>query len=613
MNRQRVFFIAGITAVMAAILSWTIELALLRYPFFAVFVGSTIFIMVQSAPFVETKLKRPNKYSYLMDYTILIGIISTIIVSTTTAVGVPGLFYFFVIFSSFLISSRIILFDQRLIICLIQIILFGVAIRASLYFSYPMYGQDLFHLGATEYILTEGVRIPPDLTYYHDYPIAHILGAVSSLLGGLSGKQGLFIAGGVVQVLSYCILYLISKELGFDNQLGLLTVLFATVSGAPIDMGSEIFAQTLAGGMFVFILWLLLRQSKGPRLILCLIVLSIVGFFTHHLIVALLVAITAVFSVVRIIKLDNHQLVFQSINPLSILQSGAVIILSVISVYYWIDRGYIMFQINRIITIFSFWSGSGSEVTADATSPPSVLFLDGFVPPVAQWAAPMLILVTVVTISGFIFLSDIKNPNHSLKTIRYILATIIIFAGFAGMYAIGGQGPLTRVFPSVTIICSILVAYILSVNRSQKSIHYSTIFITIFIIVCAATAGILNPAVAIPDRTDESFSPTGTHQDLAAIDFSEKYAESPVSDNYLATGSKWYGPTFASQSVDAVLHHQDRVNTDAYDDAVSDGESIIYRSSFESIYLIQPPTTAKYYSSGDVKIYGQFKRPIQSE
>lgn len=599
-----VIILAALSAIAASILSWVIESPLLKYPLITVAIGSVLFIIKNNISRLYFSVMSSKKTD-LTDILIFLGISAITIHSMNTPLGVPRLFYILTIGITILLSARIVLGSVHPVIALLEIILLGIAIRVSFYYSYPIYGQDQFHLGAVKYILREGSIIPEEFTYYREYPITHILAASISKFTSIGSKQGLFVAGGVIQVLSYSGLYFISRMIGYRNRSALLVMLVPTVSGASLNIGSEIFAQTLAGAIFIFIFWIYLYSNDNLRLIGCLLVLCLSGFLSHHLIAALIIGTSGLIWLTHtsISKLHSIGVGFKNQLPTPLF--GVALIMFIGSVYYWILTDYLSYQSSRIITIFSFSTGHGSEaIDSSSSTAPSVVFVDGLLPPAIQWAGPMLVIVLISTITGFTFLLELSKQvqNHSKAASQYTIIALMIFGGFSAIYAIGGQGPLSRVFHAVTVLTAPLMAYTVDIDYN-KYVAWSDTILVIILAACIVTAGILSPAVAMSDRTEEDFSPTGSHQDIAAIHFVDTYSSNPVSDGYLSSASLWYGSNLGSQQIDRVLTHTDRDKFNNYYKAIEEGDHIVYRSLFKDRYGINEPKLGKIYTNKNVSIY----------
>ncbi|MDL0140928.1 hypothetical protein PNP85_15655, partial [Halobacterium salinarum] len=180
---------AGAVGILSLAGSLVFKIELIRYPLFTVAIASFLFAVYDYLPSITlAKLSPPQERAF--NSLIFLLIAATGVLGQLGSPGVLDVYYVAVIATAGVLAYRIARDPVRPSLMISQIVLFALLLRATLWFSYPVYGADRFHFGATGWIVNQGVRVPQSITYYHDFPIAHIFAGIWTMLADLPLKVG---------------------------------------------------------------------------------------------------------------------------------------------------------------------------------------------------------------------------------------------------------------------------------------------------------------------------------------------------------------------------------------------------------------------------------------
>ena len=170
---------------------------------------------------------------------------------------------------------------------LTKILLIAFSLRWSLYYMFPgsLFGSDPWDAIYFYANLSEAGHLSRAiLGGYYYMPFQHITVVITSQLTQLDLRSSLFFSLGLFEIASLIFIFLLGSKL-FGKKIGLLATLLLAVNNLHITWGWLIVAQTLGLSLATFILFLVLRPTKGNavkfKVISLLVLISMI--FTHHL------------------------------------------------------------------------------------------------------------------------------------------------------------------------------------------------------------------------------------------------------------------------------------------------------------------------------------------
>jgi len=570
------------------------------YPIFASILSLLIFFIWAHLPI--NKLSYLNRqHTKVMDISVFLLILLTVYFSRLY----PEIEYFILmpVIVGSILTFRILYGKTNYILNLIQIILLGVVSRGGLFFSYEVYGPDLFHLYVPAWIMETGHLIPKSVTYYKDYPLSHVLGALGGLIMNVSGRHGMFLTVGVVQVIGFIGVYFIVFRLSKDQRLALTSQLVVCLSAGPMMRGSNIFAQTYAGALFPILIYMIIMGGSNKKMGLFLL-LTGAAFFGHHSI-AFSLSLTIIFLYIGYIIIQ----LFPDLRDKEIghyKNSYIPVALSVILVtisYYWLEIGQMRGQINRVGLILSITQATGSEAIEQTTSgsPPSVEIFGSTLPVILSWGAPLLILIVLVAIAGCISVSYIFTPLTLNFPGSYLIASFAMFSVFGISYLIGGNVAVIRLLPAVTVVVAPLFAFIGKWVFPKKFGRPLLIGIVVLCII----SGIFTPWVAIAERPDDDYSPIISNTEYAAGNWAQSHSTEIASGDGMVSFLEWnsVGNGDNMNNYQAVLIRSKPENLTQYQSHWQSESVFIYRSRYSSYYKLKQPNDKNLVYNSGTKIY----------
>lgn len=170
---------------------------------------------------------------------------------------------------------------------LTKILLIAFSLRWSLYYMFPgsLFGSDPWDAVYFYARVSEAGHLSRNIlgTYYY-MPIQHIAVVITSQLTQLDFRSSMFFSLGLFEIISLIFVFLLGNKL-FGKKVGLLATLLLAVNNLHIMWGWWIVAQTLGLSLATFVLFLVLRPTKGNAVefkVISLLVM-ILMIFTHHL------------------------------------------------------------------------------------------------------------------------------------------------------------------------------------------------------------------------------------------------------------------------------------------------------------------------------------------
>lgn len=242
--------------------------------------------------------------------------------------------------------------ETKIMIMIIKILFLSLILRGSAYFvsPYPIGSDPWAHQEYIQYFVDFGhVTVPSDfIDYYVHYPIAHIYGACTVLVGSISPHCALYLLG-VVLTLSTIVAFLICRRLTGNNQLALVSMLLLNFADVNIQWSILVIAMSFAIALYAFIIFFAMRiysetKKRSVFVALLLVFLSII-VWTH--------TISAFVTLVSLFALISGAALYEILyvrNPFFVLSRSTqlllipLIFLAIIIVYHWMDPAYPFFD-----------------------------------------------------------------------------------------------------------------------------------------------------------------------------------------------------------------------------------------------------------------------------
>lgn len=203
-------------------------------------------------------------------------------------------------------------------VVIIEVLVVGLLIRASLFYQFPGFiGDDPWaHTWFISIIKNFGYIPPYDQSAFHYsyFPLMHLLCVSASAMLMLDIKNSLFLMIGFFEVISVIFIFLICRKY-FDVRIGLFSILIILISPYHVLNGYRIIAMTLGLGLIVLCVYLLMciidSQKKNIEIIL-LFIISFFAIICTHVIPTVIVCL-----VIFMILISTYALKFSNYGKFS--------------------------------------------------------------------------------------------------------------------------------------------------------------------------------------------------------------------------------------------------------------------------------------------------------
>jgi hypothetical protein len=544
----------------------------------------------------------------LIDTSIFLLLAVTALIGVIDISGINDWYYLIFIGTTAVLTLRIVLPPTRIPIHLTQILFLAIISRAIPWFSYPVYGQDRFHQTAVGHIVTSGTIVPESITYYANFPAAHVFAAIYTMVMGTELKIGYFSLG-IIVVVSLIGVYLLSQSVLKDEQSALISTLFVSVAGYHVKAGAEPFAQALFTALIPIILYLILHRDRNKRELYVLMLLVVFASTIQNIAPVILLGICVL--VVSSGLILDYVPVLRRAENLNEDYSVPYVILAlagVVGIYYYVIADYLRFQTMRIVGILQLLSravvseGQSTIESTGVSGVPTVELFGYTLPDVLMWAAPVLTVAGILLLGIYHTANKIFIGDLDFKSLQYVLIASIVYTVFVLAFVSGG--PATRALPSIIVLIAPIVGWIVfQFSDDQPLIGKS---IAVILILCVVSAGILTPPVAKAELSEDNFHAWMTSEETTAVDFSMDYGNKVHSSSYFVGYEdhiRGIGGTVKERTLQGTLDRTDPRSIGDYQNVTQNGETVIYSSYYRSAYGVRIPTTSNIYTTGDIDIY----------
>lgn len=242
----------------------------------------------------------------------------------------------------------------KISIFIIKILLLSIILRYTAYFisPYPVGSDPWAHQEYIKYFVDFGqVTVPPEFTeYYIHYPIAHLYGACTVLIGSLSFHNAMFLIG-MVLTFGTIIAYLIAHMLTGNTQIALISILLLNFTDVQIQWGVQVLAMSFAITIYAFIIFSTLKlyskpESKNKYIPLIITFLSLI-VWTHT--ISSFITLVSLFAM--LIGYSLYEILYNG-DILSIKSQKTqllivpFIFLTISIIYHWMDPAYPFFDMT---------------------------------------------------------------------------------------------------------------------------------------------------------------------------------------------------------------------------------------------------------------------------
>lgn len=554
----------------------------------------------------ESSIDLPQ--SSLLNSVIFIMIAISSVIGKTSTSGVSDWYYILIIITVSLLAFRIASPHMEVSIQLFQILLIGLVVRATPWYSYPVYGQDRFHQTAVGYLVSTGNIVPEAITYYANFPSAHVLAAGYTLITGAIPKVGYFSLG-IVVAISLSAVYLLGREILNDVRSALFATLFVAVASYHIKSGAEPFAQALFTGMVPFVFYLAFSQNRSYRRTGILFLLSIFAATVQNigplvLFGTCIAALTVTWCFKYIQPIFSTKSLIADFYPTILLTS----VIGIVGVYYYIIADYFRFQTMRIVWLvdsITTQSPGGQQTIEDTgvSGVPAIELFGQDLPGVLMWAAPLLTIGGALVLTYLLLIYSIIQDDSELGHIEYISMATAIFLIFAIAFISGG--PAARAIPSVIILISPVIGWTLSqFIRNQPTMGR---VVTVLIIFCTVSSGVLTPPVAKAELGNDNFRAWMSSDQTTAADFAIKYTDEAQTSFYIASYETYRSGSRGDLLTETILlgnlTKDDPKTVTKFQNKSQNGTTTLYFRYFGTAYGLNEPDTNKIYTTGNSSIY----------
>jgi len=589
-----------------------IPIEILSYPLLAVTVASALFLLYLFSEYIPSRDHLLTTNPRAIDIVAFFTIALTSIAGQLAPSGVVDWYYPVAILTAGIITYRIAINPVSVKVQLSQILLFALALRATIWFSYPAYGRDRFHQSSVGYIVSTGEIIPESVTYYANFPHAHVFTAATTLITGLPLKQGYF-ALGVIEVASLVGVFLLGQYILQNEQGGLFAALIVSVAAYHIISGGEPFAHTLLIAFIPIVFYLLFHQNLSRRLAGILVGMAAFAATVQNIAPLVIVGVSLLIGVSAwLFRYLSPYIPLREVRAQYSFKIRFTFIVGSIGVYYYVLADYLRFQTMRIVWIYqAFFSTSEGRDTGQAvvedtgvSGPPNVELFGQELPGVLMWAAPVLVIAGVLILVAYFVLYEIVRGEQNPIPLQYICLGGLTYSAFAVVF-VSGSGGARRALPMILVLLSPLVAWLLYrfVTDRQQIGKALTVTIVLFV----ATAGVLTPPAAKSQLGTDDFQPYADSPRVASIEFTSKHTTETLAGVYAGNTERVIlrskGVAHPNPSINGSVHKNNPDSIRYYERQAKNGTTVLYFDYFQLAYSIEEPLTNKIYTSGNSSVY----------
>lgn len=543
-----------------------------------------------------------STYVKTIDIAIFAGIMAMVGLGHTSP-GVVASFYWvsLVVFS--LIVFRAFFAPSKLFI--VQIILFAIALRITLWTSAPVIRQDpRKHVGIAEYVFESGRLLSSKDYYYRDFPLSHVLTAATALLTGLKMRHAYFASISLPTTIIIVAVFAITRRLGSGRKNirpALFAALLMAVSASHVYRTGYPIPQTLVLGLLSVSL-LLAVHHQDIRLLGVVFFLVLPLSLTHNtgaislaILFGLLYIGGLITSNLDVVVPEWSDRLPEISAPITISAAAGI---AAIEFLYRVN--YLQMQVRRLIAVYFF--RSSESASGDITG--ATFGGDAYTPtdPVIHIGIGLFVTTIGLVYASHLALGEMNRGRFTENNTIWTIAAI----GLLGIIGIGvisvGTGVITRIRPESLLVIVPVIAISLDKLGRRKA---GAIAVCILLIatpslaVIAVEGGHRNPLISPTNRAPGDFPNHLSSSEVSGLEFVERNSDSLTSDDYVTTTA-----TERDIPTGSVKIHQSlpRNNFNSEDLMVC-GTSVLYRASHKHYPGVEKPDSMNtIYDSGSSSV-----------
>lgn len=488
----------------------------------------------------DHQIELTKRSTISLDLIILLGVAILALISWRHP-GVPELFYWLSAILILLTSIRILL--RPSLAAAVHIVLLTIVLRASFWFSAPDVGRDpRKHVGIVQYIIESGELLTSPEYYYRDFPVAHSISSVMSLLTDLPAKQSYFLGVGVPTILAIFIIICYVRRLQpTDNALrvGLIAGMLISVSPYHNVRVGRLIPQAFAFGLLCsIILLILLPRNRRNLALIFLITGTLVA--THNVPLLLL---TLLFGSLLLFQTLYHSLFGKKTRLGPSIDNRVDILLTVVPaiaiIEYWHQIDLSRLQYKRIISIFLFAGETAIEDIETANLHGEVF---GLSDPVLHIGIGLFLLTAMLTAAFLNAIREILGGQFNEINSIWTPASLLIF-GVIGVGIVSvGTGVITRLIVGSLIVLVPVIASTLDKFAAKKIgiIFVCVLLLTVPIVsLIALDQGQRSYFNAPTERAAGDTPVYLMHSEKSTLNFASHHGDSLRSTHYVSSSATY--------------------------------------------------------------------------
>ncbi|MFC6733706.1 hypothetical protein [Haladaptatus sp. DYSN1] len=535
-NERRLVFALALLATLAtgagAASAYIIGSQFLFYPLVMVFFGAATYTAYALSTETDVSLLLSAIAQHrLMDATLLFAIAATGYLARLDPIGLPLVYYGSVAVLVGLLAFRIIYNPTRL--ALVYIVVVAILIRATIWHSAPVVGRDArMHMALGAYIASTGQVAPELVSYYHWYPVTHVLSGAVILFTGLTAKVSLFVAAAIQPVIAIGVVYCLIELLFPDadpvsrRRAALLGATLIVVSPWHVARTSVPIAQSLNLVFVTLVLYFALRSHQRIYLRLLIPIVALITF-THNLTPFILTFFLGMFVFV--------QLAGRLIGLPRVIYYSRLVVFGVLilTVQYWIYISFFQLQVWRVLRLLRPSESLSARVDSSEIT---AKFAFSLADPLVQVGLELLVYISLFIIAAFLVLRQLLRREATPAT-TWVVTVAFIFGMMTALHFVGEGTQIDRSFQNLSVLVAPVFAFVsLRLVRTRPGKVFLVLVLVVFpaSTLFAATAGVSNPMMSTTERTvgERTYL---TDSEIAGAEHAIAYVEDPVfTDIYLA-------------------------------------------------------------------------------
>lgn len=606
--------LVGTLTFLIGALGTVVGLKLAFRPLFYLFVAITFGAVISLATDIldQREYNITKKVNYplhsLLDIVVFALISSGFLIVIQSTGGAPDIVYWIVALSAGVIVLRI-LVDPSLL-AMVQVILLSFLVRTSTWFSAPVIGRDSrLHQAIIANIVNTNDLIPASVTYYHYYPVSHIIGAEVASISDVDAKIASFIAITGSSIAGIVIMYLLVDRIISDSaspsKSSLLAAMFVATAPSHVQRGALPIAQTFGLGLVPVVLYAAYRSDDIRfRLLAVFSVIPLV--ITHNLTPALL------FTLLLVVTLGTVCIRKVGVESGNVTNFGFVLVAIglLTTLYYYIIIDYFGMQIFRLHRVFLGGQSISTDITSSRFASSAEFTLKD---PLLHLGSGLYIVAAAFVVLVIGAANSIRDGAISSRRYTWYMGVGSVFGVGGAAIALGGSELTFRALPFIMLVATLVVGAAFS-QLDNGLVGRVAIVVMLLISpllgVIAAENGIRNPGVTPTNRVQD-VTVDMRSDELVAARFAINRIPKTRVDMYVYTsliimslGQEHFNPLSTGNDLRSRLESIGGITGLSAGSLVDCSSATLYRERYRNFPGLEPPTrNSAIYNSGGARLY----------